>query len=159
MCRGECTFAGRGCLKESGAKVEYLGLLHSHPQWKKSRKDNDLFSPGDAVVSVLSGKIYLTTPHGEVYALDKKEGKKIIVPGILRDSIVFHHNLVDMIKSLPKNELTALKVAFPLQFLSEYLYEKAVKPINDRFVSDHDAVSSGRNFQTFDANTYDTRLS
>ena len=83
------SLSGRFCLTESGAKVEHLGLLHSHPQWKKSSKDNDLFSPGDAVVSVLSGKIYLTTPHGNVYALSQEDAKTVIDTGLDWDKTVF----------------------------------------------------------------------
>ena len=53
--------------------VRFEGVLHSHPNDRKT--DNDQFSWGDA-----SGKIYLTTPHGHVYALDKGDGCGLIVP-------------------------------------------------------------------------------
>ena len=67
------SLSGRGCLTESGAKVEYLGMLHSHPSRRDPSEDNDNFSRGDGLVSAISGRIYLTTPHGELYALDRKD--------------------------------------------------------------------------------------
>ena len=115
-------------------------MLHSHPQWKKSRKDNDLFSPGDAVVSVLSGKIYLTTPHGNLYALEKEDGKGLILPGIIREQMVKEENRADAIGIPPQLLLS----------LWGLLYSK-------NYINRHDAKSKGTNFEQFDVKTYDTR--
>ncbi|MBE5784863.1 MAG: hypothetical protein E7330_03605 [Clostridiales bacterium] len=137
-------------------------MLHSHPQWKENREDNDLFSPGDAIVSVLSGKIYLTTPHGNLYALEKEDGKGLILSGVARDLIVTRDNLTRSISEWGKSKLSedaihALQVAYPWPFLGEYLYNKITKPAMDTFVKENDSVSAGRNFQTFNAKSYDTR--
>ena len=130
------SLSGRVCLKESGAKVEHLGLLHSHPQWKKSRKDNDLFSPGDAVVSVLSGKIYLTTPHGEVYALDRKKAWLPLVSGVLAEGPYWINQLAQKLNiGLPERSEE-----------SEKLYQMIKK------LDQH--ISPGSNYETFDINTY-----
>jgi len=52
-------------------------MLHSHPQ-RWNGEDNDEFSLGDGLVAAISGKIYLTTPHGEVYALTRKDAPMVI---------------------------------------------------------------------------------
>lgn len=92
------SLSGRGCLKESGAKVEHLGLLHSHPNDRT--EDNDNFSWGDGLVAAISGKIYLTTPHGNVYALSQEDAKTVIDTGLDWDKTVFAQNKKPLLKAL-----------------------------------------------------------
>ena len=137
-------------------------MLHSHPQWDGNSTDSDRFSYGNSLVAVLSGKIYLTTPHGNLYALGKEDGKGLILPGVARELIVSRDNLADSISEWGKSKLSedairALQVAYPWPFLGEYLYNKITKPAMDTFVKENDSVSAGRNFQTFNAKSYDTR--
>ena len=116
-------------------EVQFEGVLHSHPNDRKT--DNDQFSWGDALVSVLSGKIYLTTPHGHVYALDKGDGRGLIVPAMLRDFAVRRSNQLQN-EGVLKNDYPAL-----LRFYLDTIYPE------------HQAFLSGSNFETIDAKTYD----
>jgi hypothetical protein len=67
-----------------------MGLLHSHPDNRSI--DNDGFSAGDALVATVSGKIYLTTPYGNVYALDKWHGALMLLPSGFRELMVLENN-------------------------------------------------------------------
>ncbi|MBQ7113402.1 MAG: hypothetical protein IJO10_04105 [Clostridia bacterium] len=126
-------------LIENGAKVEHLGMLHSHPS-RANGEDNDEFSLGDAIVSVVSRRIYLTTPEGYVYALDRKDGWKLIVPGYKRERV----NAADW--QLYYGSVT-----------EEELPKWIVEALAEDYVAKQDAKSKGSNFVTFDINTYNTR--
>jgi len=125
----------KGIENIGGKNVEYLGMLHSHPQWYNNTQDNDQFSWGDSLVAALSGKIYLTTPHGEVYALEREDGKELIGPGMKRERIV-------------KKKKRTEKERYP---------DWLKKAEEENFVDNHDAKSKGRNYVTFDVKSYDTR--
>ena len=116
-------------------------MLHSHPQWKENREDNDEFSPGDAIVSVLSGKIYLTTPHGEVYALEGKDGKALILPGMKRE------RMVKKGKKLGTDE--GDRGRWPVSVWSAWADGGLIDQQNEQ--------SKGSNFTKFAVKTYDTR--
>ena len=131
----------RFCLKESGAKVEHLGLLHSHPQWYGNKRDNDQYSWGDSLVSVLSGKIYLTTPHGEVYALEREDGKELIWPGMKRE------RMVKKGKKLGTDE--GDRGRWPVSVWSAWA--------DGGLIDQQDERSKGSNFTKFAVKTYDTR--
>lgn len=114
-------------------------MLHSHPS-RANGEDNDEFSLGDAIVSVVSGRIYLTTPEGYVYALDRKDGWKLIVPGYKRERV----NAADW--QLYYGSVT-----------EEELPKWIVEALAEDYVAKQDAKSKGSNFVTFDINTYNTR--
>ncbi|MBE5784861.1 MAG: hypothetical protein E7330_03595 [Clostridiales bacterium] len=115
-------------------------MLHSHPQWYQNTVDNDLFSWGDALVSTISGKIYLTTPHGEVYALEGKDGKKMIVPGYIRDEMVRVKNIAWKYGIRPDQVLSLWGTLFSDDFLNWY-----------------NEAGRGYNFGNYNVKTYDTR--
>lgn len=116
-------------------------MLHSHPQWDGNSTDNDRFSYGDSLVAVLSGKIYLTTPHGEVYALDREDGRKLINSVKKRNRI----NRID--KRMDKRGVPDLE-------RPDWVVD-GVAP--GGYVDQHNAWARGSNFITFDTETYDTR--
>ncbi len=68
----------------AGTEIQYEGMLHSHPYCKGH--EDDKFSEGDAVVALLSGKIWLTAPNGTVYALEKGRAPKVLGASLLRDT-------------------------------------------------------------------------
>ena len=138
------SFSGRFCLKESGAKVEHLGMLHSHPSRSNPANNNDEFSWGDGLVAAVSGKIYLTTPHGNVYALSQEDAKTVIDTGLDWDKTVFAQKKKPLLKALwygfnPTD-------AFYYNVLADYDEhgKKAVQTL------------PGYNYETFDAKPYNT---
>ncbi|MBQ6692054.1 MAG: hypothetical protein IJN00_01855, partial [Clostridia bacterium] len=92
------------------AKIDYLGMLHSHPQ-RWNGEDNDEFSWGDGLVSAISGRIYLSTPDGELYAPDRRDCWKVIPAGFVRDAPVSQMNNARKIKKTG-NEHPGLRIAY-----------------------------------------------
>jgi hypothetical protein len=94
------TFAAEGYTNKlsnmyHGAQVQYLGILHSHPSREShdgKYDNNQEFSWGDAVAAAISGKIWLTTQDGSMYALDRERAMPIIWPGLIRDAAVRYSN-------------------------------------------------------------------
>ena len=103
------SLSGWFCIKESGVKVEHLGLLHSHPNDRT--EDNDNFSWGDGLVSAISGRIYLSTPGGELYAPDRKDAWKVIPTGFAHDALVSQNKSAGEIKKTG-NEHPGLRIAY-----------------------------------------------
>ena len=127
-------------LTESGAKVEHLGLLHSHPQ-RWNGEDNDEFSLGDGLVAAISGKIYLTTPEGNLYALSRRDAWKPIILGIDYNKTYnaqYGTPIQKVINRIVNGPL------WPYYALRDY---HKLKEWNF-------AETSGPNFETFDANSY-----
>ena len=114
-------------------------MLHSHPSRSNPANDNDEFSWGDGLVSAISGKIYLSTPGGELYALDRKDAWKVIPTGFIRDQMVIAN----------KN---ANNVGIP-----RYLWNLWGALYNEPFIDTHDEAVSGYHYKTFDANSYNAR--
>lgn len=120
-----------------GVKVRYMGLLHSHPDNRSI--DNDGFSAGDALVATVSGKIYLTTPYGNVYVLDKWHGALMLLPSGFRELMVLENNYLRS-NSIPESE-----------------WPVGLKWYMDNVLAEYDKKTRGGNFETIPANTYDVR--
>ena len=75
----------------AGAEVKFEGILHSHPSYGsgESYNNNDNFSWGDGLAAMLSGKIWLTTQDGTMYALDEADTGVVIPAGIMWDALVW----------------------------------------------------------------------
>ena len=116
-----------------GVPVRYLGILHSHPG--RGTDNNSEFSAGDGLVAAISGKIWLTTEDGSMYALDRGQGLPIILPGAVRDGIVMF-----------QKALNDLKIPWP-----SWLTDRQA------FVQQHDARTNGANFEVIGAKSYDAR--
>ena len=114
-----------------------MGMLHAHPNDRKT--DNDQFSWGDGLVAAASGKIYLTTPNGNVYALDRLDGSKIVLPGMLRETM-----------------LASSKAARKLG-VSDYLWNPLLGLYMDYAIDKHDEWVRGSNFETVEAKTYNVK--
>ena len=114
-------------------------MLHSHPNDRT--EDNDNFSRGDGLVSAISGRIYLSTPGGELYAPDWDDSRKVIISGLDYEK-THYANYGSKVGNILWNILSPREAL--LYNLRDY---HAVKERNEN------TVSGGR-FQTFDANTY-----
>ena len=133
------SLSGRGCIKESGAKAEYLGMLQAHPNDRT--EDNDNFSWGDGLVSAISGRIYLTTPEGNLYALSRRDAWKPIILGIDYNKTYnaqYGTPIQKVINRIVNGPL------WPYYALRDY---HKLKEWNF-------AETSGPDFETFDANSY-----
>ena len=73
-----------------GANVRFEGILHSHPSYGNGStyNNNDNFSWGDGLAAKLSGKIWLTTQDGTMYALDGTDTEDVISAGLIWDILV-----------------------------------------------------------------------
>ena len=129
--------ANRIIVQYAGSKIHYMGMLHAHPNDRKT--DNDQFSWGDGLVAAASGKIYLTTPHGNVYALDRLDGSKVVLPGMLRETM-----------------LASSKAARKLG-VSDYLWNPLLRLYMDYAIDKHDEWVRGSNFETVEAKTYNVK--
>ncbi|MBQ7113400.1 MAG: hypothetical protein IJO10_04095 [Clostridia bacterium] len=119
-------------------------MLHSHPSRRDPSDDNDEFSWGDGLVAAVSGKIYLTTPHGNVYALSQEDAKTVIDTGLDWDKTVFAQKKKPLLKALwyglnPTD-------AFYYNVLADY----------DEHRKKAAQTLPGYNYETFDAKTYNT---
>ena len=94
---------------------------------------------GGGLAAPLSGKIYLTTPHRNLYALDRNDSWKIIPAGFVREQMVVANR-------------NANRVGIP-----RYLWNLWGALYNKSFIDAHDEAASGYNYETFDANSYNTR--
>ena len=118
----------------AGAEVKFEGILHSHPSYGsgESYNNNDNFSWGDGLAAMLSGKIWLTTQDGTMYALDDESAKPIILPAFVRDLIVDYRNRIWEMGKQPPN------------WTGDY-------------VRWSDRKSEGENFETLSPKSYDAR--
>ncbi|MDD5917633.1 MAG: hypothetical protein PUD73_00835 [bacterium] len=123
-----------------GVRVRYLGILHSHPSRKDSNGEydnNEEFSWGDALVATISGKIWLTTQDGSMYALNRDKADPLILSGLIRDVAVLYSNYL-ISQGVGWNDYPQwLKVYWPK-------------------IQQHDAAANGRNFETVNARAYGT---
>ena len=117
--------------------VRFEGVLHSHPNDRS--EDNDQFSLGDAFVAAVSGKIFLTTPYGHVYALGRTDGSAMIFPAALREIAVNKWNKLSN-RNVSKSDYPSW-----LKLYLDYVYPG------------YEAYSRGSSFTTVDAKTYDAR--
>ena len=115
-------------------------MLHSHPK-RWNGEDNDEFSLGDGLVAAISGKIYLTTPEGNIYALNWWDAWKPIILGI------------DYNKTYNAQYGTPIQKAMN-RFMNGSLWPYYALRDYQKLKEWNFAETSGPNFETFNANSY-----